>query len=121
MYEVGVVSQFEAAHRLSGDFGPARRVHGHTYRVEVAVRGSKLSDDGALFDIGVLKNLVDEALAQVNYQFLNDLAVFQGRNSTAEVVARWLYDLLASELGGMALSVRIWESPSAFAAYDGVY
>ena len=34
MYEVGVVAHFEAAHRLVGDFGPAQRMHGHTYRVE---------------------------------------------------------------------------------------
>ena len=48
MYEVYVATQFEAAHRLVGDFGPATRMHGHTYRLEVLVRGERLSEDGTL-------------------------------------------------------------------------
>ncbi|HZF58812.1 MAG TPA: 6-carboxytetrahydropterin synthase, partial [Rubrobacter sp.] len=39
MYEIYVAASFEAAHRLVGDFGPATRLHGHTYRLEVVVRG----------------------------------------------------------------------------------
>ena len=41
MYEVYVAARFEAAHRLVGDFGPATRMHGHTYRMEVIVRGQR--------------------------------------------------------------------------------
>ena len=56
MYEVYVAAQFEAAHRLVGDFGPATRMHGHTYRLEVIVRGKRLSGDGTLYDIGRLRS-----------------------------------------------------------------
>ena len=42
MYEVYVAARFEAAHRLVGDFGPATRTHGHTYRLEVIMRGQHL-------------------------------------------------------------------------------
>lgn len=52
MYEIGVTAQFEAAHRLVGDFGPATRVHGHTYRLEVMVRGDRLDDRSVLYEIG---------------------------------------------------------------------
>ncbi|MGI8551459.1 MAG: 6-pyruvoyl trahydropterin synthase family protein, partial [Dehalococcoidia bacterium] len=50
MFEVGIVTQFEAAHRLQGEFGPATRTHGHTYRVQITVRGASLRADGTLFD-----------------------------------------------------------------------
>ena len=52
MYEIYVAARFEAAHRLVGDFGPAARTHGHTYRMEVILRGQHLADDGTLYDIG---------------------------------------------------------------------
>ena len=59
MYEIGVTAQFEAAHRLVGDFGPATRVHGHTYRLEAIVRGDRLDNTCVLYDIGKLRAAVD--------------------------------------------------------------
>src|SRR5579864_732307 len=87
MYEVGVVQQFEAAHHLDGNFGPATRTHGHTYKVEVAVRGERLQADGTLCDIGTLGEAVKNAIGELHLQDLNALEAFAGRNTTAEVVA----------------------------------
>src|SRR5438105_352417 len=87
MYEVGVVEQFEAAHRLRGNFGPATRRHGHTYRVELAVRGETLRADGTLCDIGLLAEALRQTVGTLNYQDLDSLPSFHGRNSTAETVA----------------------------------
>lgn len=118
MYEVGVVSQFEAAHSLKGNFGPATRTHGHTYRVEIAVRGERLKDDGTLCDIGKLQALVQEVVDPLHFQNLDELQEFKEQNSTAEVVAEYIFDRLAPSLaqGGLrSLSVTIWESPQAFA------
>lgn len=122
MYEVGVVAQFESAHRLIGDFGPATRTHGHTYRVEVAARGETLQGDGTLFDITYLQQAVRAATGALHYRDLNDLPAFTGRNSTAEAVARYLYDAVAPEMAGLELAlltVRVWESPDAWAGYEG--
>lgn len=119
MFAIGVVAQFEAAHRLRGDFGPAIRLHGHTYRVEVEVAGPQLNEDGTLFDLGLLRAWVDEAVGELNYQNLDDLPAFAQRNSTAEEVARFLRETLAPRLHGQGLrmlTVRVWESPLAYAA-----
>lgn len=121
MFEVGVTAQFEAAHQLHGDFGPATRLHGHTYRVEVAVRGLSLQADGTLCDIAALKQAVDAALAGLHYRNLDELEVFAGRNTTAEVVAQVLTEQIASSVGGaglQSLSVRVWESPRAYASHE---
>lgn len=121
MYEVGVVEQFEAAHRLRGDFGPATRTHGHTYRVELVVRGSRLRDDGTLCDLGRVGNALREAVGELHYQDLDALPAFVGRNSTAEVVAEHLLDRVTADLASEPLdsvAVRLWESPSAFAGVE---
>ena len=121
MYEIGVVAQFEAAHRLVGDFGPATRLHGHTYRLEVVVRGERLNDAGALYDIGRLRPAVDELAASLHYRDLGEVPGLAGVNTTAEVVARYCWDTLAPDLqrqGLTSLLVRVWESPQVYAARD---
>ena len=122
MFEVGVVAQFEAAHRLRGEFGPATRRHGHTYRVEVAVRGPALHADGTLCDIGRLQQAVQDVVSRLHYRDLDELAAFEGRNSTAEVVAHYLFEQIAPRLGNQgltALVARVWESPQAYASFEG--
>ncbi|MDP8952259.1 MAG: 6-carboxytetrahydropterin synthase [Actinomycetota bacterium] len=89
MYEVHVATQFEAAHRLVGDFGPATRTHGHTYRMEVILRGERLKDDETLYDIGKLQPAVEELAASLHYRDLNEVPDLAGVNTTAEAVARY--------------------------------
>ena len=119
MYEIYVAAQFEAAHRLVGDFGPATHPHGHTYRMEVMVRGERLKDDGTLYDIGQLRPAVDELAASLQYRDLNDVPDLAGVNTTAEAVAHYCWERLAPLLRGDQLDslvVRIWESPQIYAA-----
>jgi 6-pyruvoyltetrahydropterin/6-carboxytetrahydropterin synthase len=120
MFEIGIVTQFEAAHRLQGDFGPAARLHGHTYRVEVSVHGDDLRADGTLCDIALLQTLVQAAIDPLHYRNLDETDAFAGKNSTAEQVALYLFERVAPELGGQGLAmmaVTVWESPQAFARY----
>jgi 6-pyruvoyltetrahydropterin/6-carboxytetrahydropterin synthase len=121
MYEIGVVAQFEAAHRLVGDFGPATRLHGHTYRLEVVVRGARLHDDGTLYDIGRLRAAVEDLVATLHYRDLGEVPGLAGVNTTAEAVARHCWEALAGPLrdaGLTSLLVRVWESPQVYAARD---
>ncbi|MEW6635184.1 MAG: 6-carboxytetrahydropterin synthase [Actinomycetota bacterium] len=122
MYEVGVSAQFEAAHRLVGDFGPATRTHGHTYTLEAIVRGERLRDDGTLFDIGELRGAVDDLAASLHYRDLDEVPGLAGRNTTAEVVAAFCWERLVPPLRGRGLSsltVRVHESPQVYAAREG--
>jgi 6-pyruvoyltetrahydropterin/6-carboxytetrahydropterin synthase len=121
MYEVGVSAQFEAAHRLVGDFGPATRMHGHTYRLDVAVRGERLADDNTLYDIGKLREAVDAIAGELHYRDLSDVSGLEGVNTTAEAVASFIWERLAPDLREAdmaALTVRVWESPQVYAARD---
>ena len=121
MYEIYVAARFEAAHRLVGNFGPAARTHGHTYRMEVIVRGKHLGDDGTLYDIGELGQTVEGLAGSMHYRDLNEVPGLEGVNTTAEAVASYCWDKLAELLRGQgldSLTVRIWESPDAYAARE---
>ena len=85
MYEIYAAARFEAAHRLVGDFGPATRMHGHTYRMEVIVRGQHLGDDGTLYDIGELGQAVEGLAGSMHYRDLNKVPGLAEVNTTAEV------------------------------------
>ena len=121
MYEIYVAARFEAAHRLVGDFGPATRMHGHTYRMEVILRGQHLADDGTLYDIGELGQAVEGLAGSMHYRDLNEVPGLAGVNTTAEAVASYCWEELAKPLHGRgldSLKVRIWESPDAYAARE---
>jgi 6-pyruvoyltetrahydropterin/6-carboxytetrahydropterin synthase len=121
MYEVYVAARFEAAHRLVGNFGPATRTHGHTYRMEVILRGQQLGDDGTLYDIGELGQAVEGLAGSMHYRDLNEVPGLAEVNTTAEAVASFCWDELAEPLRGKgldSLTVRIWESPDAYAARE---
>ena len=121
MYEVYVAARFEAAHRLVGDFGPASRMHGHTYRMEAVLRGRRLQDDGTLYDIGELRQTVDGLAASLDYRNLNEVPGLADVNTTAEAVADYCWGRLAEPLrdrGLDSLLVRIWESPDVYAARE---
>jgi 6-pyruvoyltetrahydropterin/6-carboxytetrahydropterin synthase len=121
MIEVGVTAGFSAAHRLRGDFGPARQRHRHDYRVELRVAGDRLREDGTLCDIGLLNQALDRWTSRLEGRDLDELVEFDGRNTTAEVVAAWLADGLAVELREEGLSrvtARVYESPDAWASVE---
>ena len=121
MYEAYVAAPLAAAHRLVGDVGPATRTHGHTYRMEVILRGESLWDDGTLYDIGELRSAVEDLAASLNYRDLNDVPDLATVNTTAEAVADFCWERLAPPLRGQgldSLTVRIWESPQVYAASE---
>jgi len=119
-YEIGVTDEFEAAHSLTGEFGPATQLHGHTYRVEVSIEARELGADGTFFDIGLLKAGLRAELQRLHYKHLNELEEFEGRNTTAEAVARFIGRKLAALVKAKAesMKVTVWESSSAWAAYS---
>lgn len=121
MYEIGVVAQFEAAHRLHGDFGPATRLHGHTYRLEVIARGAQLQPDGTLFDLVKLQAVVNAVVAELHYHDLDEVPGLSDRNTTAEVVADYVWEHVAPTLREhelYTLRVVVWENAQGYAARD---
>src|ERR1700732_4208072 len=99
MYSVSVRSHMMIAHSLSGEvFGPAQRLHGATYVVDVEFRRRELDDDGVVVDIGLAAQALREALAPMNYRNLDVEGDFSGRNTTTEFLARTIFERLADRI-----------------------
>ena len=130
MYTVRVRDHVMIAHSFRGDvFGPAQKLHGATYVVDVEFHSPSLDENGIVIDIGLATDTVHKILGELNYRNLDDEPVFKGRNTTTEVLARWAFDRVAAAIahgdlgpGARAVeSVRVTlnESHIASASYEG--
>lgn len=121
MFELTIVEEFEAAHRLPDYDGKCCRLHGHNWKVEVVVRGAKLDSSGLLIDFKVLKSQVATVLATLDHYYLNETPAFLTQPPTAEHIAQYVYDSLSKlpDFGERVkiAAVKVWESPRSCAAY----
>jgi 6-pyruvoyl-tetrahydropterin synthase len=129
MYSVTVRDHIMVAHSLRGEvFGPAQRLHGATYVVDVEFRRVELDADGIVVDIGLASDALHRILSAFNYRNLDDEPTFRGRNSTTELLAKTIFDRLVDAIrrgdlgaggrGIASLRVVLHESHVAAAAYD---
>ena len=129
MFSVTVRDHMMIAHSLRGDvFGPAQRLHGATYVVDVTFRRAALDADGIVVDIGRSADALRAVVAELGYRNLDDEADFAGVNTTTEALARIVADRLAQsartgalgdgarELDGLLVTLR--ESHVAWASYE---
>ena len=89
MYYLTVSSHFDAAHALVGYDGPCSNLHGHTWTIDVTVRGTKLDHVGIVYDFKALKRDLADLLDPLDHHFLNEVPPFDKMNSTAENMSRW--------------------------------
>ncbi len=130
MYELTVRDHFMIAHSFRGEiFGPAQKLHGATYVVDASFRRAELDEDDLIVDIGLSSQVLSEILDEYNYQNLDDIEAFRGRNTTTEFMARVIFDRLAEAVrdgrlgpaasGLSGLKVSLKESHLAWASFEG--
>jgi 6-pyruvoyl-tetrahydropterin synthase len=130
MFSVCVRDHFMIAHSFRGDvFGPAQRLHGATYVVDVELKREALDSDGIVVDIGRASEALRRVLAALNFRNLDDEPLLRGRNTTTEFLAFTVFERMAAEIGAgtlgeqaaglTAMRVTLHESHVAWAAYEG--
>jgi 6-pyruvoyltetrahydropterin/6-carboxytetrahydropterin synthase len=130
MYSVTVRDHFMVAHSFKGEtFGPAQRLHGATYVVDLELRRSGLDADGMVVDIGRAGEVLRAVLASLNYRNLDEMSAFTGRNTTTEFLARVVFDRIVEAIGRGELGpgaravdsmrVTLHESHVASASFEG--
>lgn len=110
--------EFEAAHRLPG-LPPGHkcsRLHGHSYRVTVYVAGPVDIGSGWVMDFADIKTAFRPILDQLDHHFLNEIEGLE--NSTAEVIARWIWRRLKPLLPALS-RVLVQETSTCGAVYQG--
>jgi 6-pyruvoyl-tetrahydropterin synthase len=129
MYSVSVRDHIMIAHSFSGAvFGPAQRLHGATFVVDLEFRRADLDANGIVVDIGRAGEVLHAVLAELNFRNLDEAPEFRGRNTTTEFLARVVFDRVAAALkrgdlgpdaaGISAMRVTLHESHIASASYE---
>lgn len=128
---------FEACHHLPEHKGKCRRPHGHSYRLQVSLRGPILnapgqSDDGMVMDFDDLKRIVNTTILESLNDSVprgkaaqpierggmdhNDLNALTGIRTTAENLVHWIWDALV--VGGvpdaLLFRIRLWETEKGY-------
>jgi 6-pyruvoyl-tetrahydropterin synthase len=129
MFSVTVRDHMMIAHTLRGEvFGPAQRLHGATYVVDVTFRRAALDADGIVVDIGRAAEALHAVVAELGYRNLDDEPDLAGMNTTTEALAQVVADRLAErarsgamgdgarELDGLVVTLH--ESHVAWASYE---
>ena len=100
MYTVSVRDHFMIAHSFHGEvFGPAQRLHGATYVVDLEFLRPDLDANGIVVDIGLATEVLKATLAGFNYRNLDEEPVFRGRNTTTEFLAHEVFQRIVAAIG----------------------
>ena len=89
---------FEAAHWLPcfPEEHKCRRLHGHSFKVDIVVEGEVAPEKGYLVDFGDLKKVVGPVIDSLDHRLLNDIPGLE--NPTSEMIARWIWEQIADQV-----------------------
>jgi 6-pyruvoyltetrahydropterin/6-carboxytetrahydropterin synthase len=133
MFEISKELTFDSGHRLSKHNGKCFHLHGHTYKAEVTLRGNTLHEVGYLIDFTDVKELLkeitdrldhktllfkDDKLNQEIYNVAPEHCILLDFEPTAENIAKYLYGEMKIKFPFVS-QVKVWETPSAYAVYQG--
>ena len=112
------VFTFEAAHSLPNapEGHKCRRLHGHSFRVEVTVEGPVDPRSGWFLDYGEIKEAVEPIRDQLDHRHLNEISGLE--NATSEILCAWIWERLKPRLPSLARLV-VHETCEARCEYDG--
>lgn len=109
---------FEAAHALPTfpEGHKCRRLHGHSFRVDVVVEGEVDPATGYLVDYGVISAACEPLRERLDHRYLNEVESLA--NPTSEVLARWIWERLKPTLPLLA-AVIVHETCTSRCEYRG--
>jgi 6-pyruvoyltetrahydropterin/6-carboxytetrahydropterin synthase len=109
--------RFEAAHLLprAPEGHKCRRLHGHSFSVEIAVEGEVEPERGWLLDYGAIRDACSPLHAELDHRYLNEVPGLE--NPTSENLARWIWERLADKLP--LAEVRVAETCTSSCRYRG--
>lgn len=110
--------QFEAAHLLPllPETHKCRRLHGHSFQVEIVVTGDGDPKLGWLMDYAEIKRAFSPLWEQLDHRYLNEVRGLE--NPTSENVAVWIWDRLRPSLP-LLTEVAVAETCTARCVYRG--
>ena len=121
MYTVSIVRTFSSAHSLREYKGKCEALHGHNWKVRVAINCQKIDEIGLTIDFGIVKKILSKITDKLDHQLLNELEMFQNVNPTSENIARYFYDEMSKKISINScklVEIEIWESDKSSLIYS---
>lgn len=129
---IGKVYTFDAAHQLPGHKGKCRNLHGHTYQVEVSIKGMTNPETGMLMDYDELDRIMKPIIEAMDHSTLltgfetfgaehltTKIYTLRSRFSTAENIASEILELFCNNTEDnpniQEVTVTVRETPKTFA------
>ena len=91
-YSITVESYFSAAHYLREYNGKCENLHGHNWKVQVAILGDDLGKTRMVFDFKKAKSLLKKVLDLLDHKQINKTPFFKKRNPTSELIAEFIFN-----------------------------
>ncbi|PCH61051.1 MAG: 6-carboxytetrahydropterin synthase QueD [Gammaproteobacteria bacterium] len=112
------VFYIEAAHHLPNvpEEHKCRRLHGHSFRIEIYVSGDVQEKAGWVMDFSDVSKAFKPLYEQLDHYYLNEIDGLE--NPTSENLAKWIWQRLKPELAGLTKIV-IQETCTAGCIYTG--
>jgi len=119
MFELSKQFRFDAAHQLDCEVNTERnrRIHGHSYRAEVTVRGLPDPKSGMIVDLGLFKQKLEEARQALDHHFLNDIPDLGP--GTLENLSKWIWLRLEPAFVNLAIVTVYRDSSGERCSYFG--
>lgn len=119
MFELSKQFRFDAAHTLNRviEAESSRRIHGHSYRGEVTLRGMPDAVTGMLIDLGLLERLLEEVRDGLDHRFLDE--VDNLGPATLENLCAWIWRRLSSQIPNLARVTVYRDSNGDVCSYYG--
>ncbi len=110
--------RIEAAHRLPllPDGHKCRRLHGHSFQIDVYVRGPVDESRGFVVDFADVSAAFKPVFDDLDHHYLNDIPGLE--NPTSEHLARYVWGRLCGVVPGLC-RVIIHETCTAGCVYEG--
>ena len=102
MFEIFKEFTFEAAHHLAvnvHDGHPYAKLHGHSFKVEIFLKGQPDKDKHWLCDFGEIDRQIVELRGELDHNYLNEVEGLEV--PTLENISRWIWNRLDNELPGL--------------------
>ena len=119
MFELSKQFRFDAAHTLERkiETEASRRIHGHSYRAEVTIRGTPDRASGMLMDLGLLERTLEDARLALDHRFLDEIEDLGP--ATLENLSAWIWRHLAPSVPHLARVTVYRDSTGDTCAYTG--
>lgn len=118
LFELSIKGDFASAHFLRDYDGPCKDLHGHTWKVEVAVTSPKLNRIGLVVDFRLIKRQLKDFLMIIDHVNLNEIAYFKKVNPSTENLAKYIYREFGKVVRPFKIKqVTVWESDAASVRY----